>query len=67
VPFLRDLVGVLLLATGCTGVLEDLAPANRVAPGDESVPAVTSRAVRMTHGQWENTVQDLLRLDEPTG
>ncbi|UQA58179.1 DUF1592 domain-containing protein [Polyangium aurulentum] len=29
--------------------------------------ALRSRYPRLTHEQWENTVQDLLQLDEPTG
>ena len=38
--------------SGCVGCT-DVAPAPRLA--------------RLTHVQWENTVQDLLRLDEPSG
>jgi len=38
--------------SGCVGCT-DVAPSPRLA--------------RLTHIQWENTVQDLLRLDEPTG
>lgn len=30
-------------------------------------PAPTARMFRLTHRQWENTVRDLLRLDEVTG
>ncbi len=33
----------------------------------EELPAPTTRFFRLTHQQWENTVQDLLYLDEPTG
>ncbi len=35
-------------------------------PADE-LPAPTTRLFRLTHVQWENTVQDLLYLPEPTG
>lgn len=31
------------------------------------MPAPTTRFFRLTHGQWENSVQDLLGTDEPTG
>ncbi|MCA9706242.1 MAG: DUF1592 domain-containing protein [Myxococcales bacterium] len=31
------------------------------------MPAPTTRFFRLTHQQWENTVQDLLGLPEPTG
>lgn len=31
------------------------------------LPAPTSRHFRLTHDQWERTVQDLFHLDEPTG
>ncbi|MCH9686614.1 MAG: DUF1587 domain-containing protein, partial [Deltaproteobacteria bacterium] len=33
----------------------------------EELPAPTTRFFRLTHVQWENTVQDLLYLDAPTG
>lgn len=35
-------------------------------PADE-LPAPSTRIYRLTHQQWENTVQDLLYLPEPTG
>lgn len=38
----------------------DLGPA-------EEMPAPTTRFFRLTHQQWENTVQDLLGLPQPTG
>jgi Protein of unknown function (DUF1592)/Protein of unknown function (DUF1588)/Protein of unknown function (DUF1595)/Protein of unknown function (DUF1587)/Protein of unknown function (DUF1585) len=37
-----------------------------LGPADE-MPAATTRFFRLTHAQWENTVQDLLQLPEPTG
>lgn len=39
---------------------------NDGGPADE-LPAPTTRLFRLTHSQWENTVQDLLYLPEPTG
>lgn len=36
-------------------------------PGDEAahdLPAVTTRFARLTHTQWQNSVRDLLRLDD---
>lgn len=37
--------------------------------GDDATNTIAqrSRYPRLTHEQWENTVQDLLQLDEPTG
>jgi len=37
-----------------------------LGPVDE-MPAATTRFFRLTHTQWESTVQDLLGLPEPTG
>lgn len=39
---------------------EDGGPANEL-------PAPTTRLYRLTHSQWENTIQDLFYLPEPTG
>ncbi|MGH1341834.1 MAG: DUF1592 domain-containing protein [Nannocystales bacterium] len=36
-------------------------------PNGAELPAPSSRLARLTHTQWENTVQDLLYLDTPTG
>lgn len=36
-------------------------------PAGFEQPAPHARAIRLTLAQWENTVQDLLRLPEPTG
>ena len=36
-------------------------------PAGAEVPAPSARVARLTHAQWENTVQDLLYLDAPTG
>ncbi len=37
-----------------------------LGPADE-LPTPTTRFFRLTHQQWENSVQDLLGLSEPTG
>ncbi|MEM7155821.1 MAG: DUF1592 domain-containing protein [Myxococcota bacterium] len=34
---------------------------------EEELPVPTTRFFRLTHVQWENTVQDLFDLDEPSG
>lgn len=44
----------------------DSAGDDGLGPADE-MPAATTRFFRLSHTQWENSVQDLLRLDEPTG
>ncbi len=38
-------------------------------PGEDAseLPAPSARFARLSHTQWENTVQDLLYLDAPTG
>ena len=36
-------------------------------PSASEVPAPSARIARLSHTQWENTVQDLLYLDSPTG
>ncbi len=36
-------------------------------PSSSELPAPSARVARLTHTQWENTVQDLLYLDAPTG
>lgn len=36
-------------------------------PSGAELPAPAARVARLTHVQWENTVQDLLYLDAPTG
>lgn len=45
---------------------DDGAGDDGLGPADEMPPA-TTRFFRLSHVQWENTVQDLLRLPEPTG
>ena len=58
-------------ALGCTpaeseAVPEVMAPANVIAVDDHE-PSPRPRFVRLTHVQWERSVQDLFLLDEPTG
>lgn len=36
-------------------------------PSASELPAPSARIARLSHTQWENTVQDLLYLDSPTG
>ena len=36
-------------------------------PEGAELPAPSARVARLTHTQWENTIQDLLYLDSPTG
>lgn len=36
-------------------------------PSDSIRPAPAGRVARLSHAQWENSVRDLLRLDEPSG
>jgi len=70
---------LLLLASACsTGISasEPRGDDGRDEPqgGDPSdvpaagfAPAPAGRFARLTHGQWENTVRDLLRLDDVSG
>lgn len=45
---------------------EDGAGDDGLGPADE-MPTATTRFFRLTHAQWESTVQDLFGLSEPTG
>jgi hypothetical protein len=36
-------------------------------PAGAELPAPSARVARLTHAQWENSVQDLFYLDAPTG
>ncbi len=51
---------------GTAGTAGDADDAGEGPSGDE-LPAPTTRLYRLTHPQWENTVQDLFYLPEPTG
>ena len=43
-------------------------PRPRRPPGrSPAAPAASSRFVRLNHRQWENTVRDLLKLQQPSG
>jgi len=67
----------LSLALGCNGVITDpgIAPGGGGGGGGggvgggsvEELPAPASRVPRLTHEQWENTVQDLFELPAPPG
>jgi hypothetical protein len=51
---------------GNVGGHDEFAPIDPSAPKPE-VLVDSTRFPRLTHRQWENTVQDLLHLDEPLG
>lgn len=55
-------LGALLLVGGCeTSLL------NRPDPGEQPTEPERTQVLRLSHDEWERTVADLLRLDEPTG
>ena len=56
-----------LALTGCTGILGDPPGDDDSATGESSQAAEQSRFPRLSHTQWENTVRDLLRLDDIPG
>jgi hypothetical protein len=57
---------VAFLTSGCMGPDSD--PSGGPPDGDDAGSrAYMSRFPRLSHWQWENTVQDLLRLPEPPG
>ncbi|XXX74382.1 DUF1592 domain-containing protein [Sorangium sp. So ce134] len=62
-----------LLLAGCTGALgePDGGEGDVLSPGGggASAPEVAERSMfpRLSHAQWENTVRDLLRLDDRPG
>ena len=54
--------------TGDTGNTGDGEPGDGDPDGDaQELPAPSPRVYRLTHEQWENTVQDLFGFSEPTG
>jgi hypothetical protein len=67
--FALTLAGIAASTSSCVGDIGDTATAGAGASGPgEGIQTVThSRFPRLSHRQWENTVQDLLRLDKPTG
>ncbi|WP_438037014.1 DUF1592 domain-containing protein [Sorangium sp. So ce204] len=66
-----------LLLSGCTGAVGDpregdgdgVVPGGPTGPTGPTGPEVAERSMfpRLTHAQWENTVRDLLRLDDRSG
>lgn len=62
-----------LLLAGCTGSLGDAeeggGPVPPGLPADAAEAQVAERSMfpRLSHAQWENTVRDLLRLDDRPG
>lgn len=69
-PMLRTLgllvVGVLT-TTGCYDGAKGSGGNGKDDKLGPELPAPTSRYFRLTHDQWERTVQDLFYLDAPTG
>lgn len=53
-------------AGGNDGGSDDSEGPDGLGPAEE-MPVPTTRFFRLTHVQWENTVQDLFDLDEPSG
>lgn len=56
-----------ILASGCTNVLEGAGGTGTGGSTLDAAFASGPRIVRLTHAQWENTVQDLFGLAEPPG
>ncbi|HSN99316.1 MAG TPA: DUF1587 domain-containing protein, partial [Candidatus Nanopelagicales bacterium] len=56
-------LALALVAPGCAGTLGD--DEGKSTPSPAQAPQ--SRFPRLSHAQWENTVRDLLRLDDVTG
>jgi len=68
--FALTLAGIAASGSSCVGNIGDSAGtdgAGANGPGSGVQAVSHSRFPRLSHRQWENTVQDLLRLDEPTG
>ncbi|HJL16972.1 MAG TPA: DUF1592 domain-containing protein [Sandaracinaceae bacterium LLY-WYZ-13_1] len=64
------MLALSVLAAGCQGYVGDTPTRpgqGRALPEGVVQPAPQSRAPRLTHDQWERTVQDLFGLEEPTG
>ncbi|WP_437594428.1 DUF1592 domain-containing protein [Sorangium sp. So ce1000] len=63
------LCAAALLLSGCTGTAGDAqgGQGDGVTPGGAAQVAERSMFPRLTHAQWENTVRDLLRLDDRPG
>jgi hypothetical protein len=64
---------IVTLACACTSVISDDEPPDEPSAAAVTTtpagaaPAPASRFARLTHTQWENTVQDLLKLEGPSG
>ncbi len=61
------LSGAVVSSTACTGTIGGSDGSTTGPNGPSATIADHSRFPRLSHKQWENTVQDLLRLDAPTG
>ncbi|WP_438002954.1 DUF1592 domain-containing protein [Sorangium sp. So ce321] len=63
------LCAATLLLAGCTGSLGAPDEGGGPLPGGAAASQVAERSMfpRLSHAQWENTVRDLLRLDDRPG
>ncbi|WP_437662615.1 DUF1592 domain-containing protein [Sorangium sp. So ce1182] len=63
------LCAATLLLAGCTGSLGAPDEGDGPSPGGAAASQVAERSMfpRLSHAQWENTVRDLLRLDDRPG
>ncbi|WP_437292526.1 DUF1592 domain-containing protein [Sorangium sp. So ce426] len=63
------LCAAAVLLAGCTGSLGAHEEGDGPLPGGAAAPQVAERSMfpRLSHAQWENTVRDLLRLDDTPG
>ncbi|WP_437617852.1 DUF1592 domain-containing protein [Sorangium sp. So ce1151] len=63
------LCAATLLLAGCTGSLGAPDGGDGPLPGGAAASQVAERSMfpRLSHAQWENTVRDLLRLDDRPG
>ncbi|WP_437825627.1 DUF1592 domain-containing protein [Sorangium sp. So ce1153] len=63
------LCAAALLLAGCTGSLGAPDEGDGPLPGGAAASQVAARSMfpRLSHAQWENTVRDLLRLDDRPG
>jgi len=64
--FALTLSGIAASGSSCVGNIGDPG-AGANGPGGDVQVVPHSRFPRLSHRQWENTVQDLLHLDAPTG
>ncbi|HTJ80231.1 MAG TPA: DUF1592 domain-containing protein, partial [Polyangiaceae bacterium] len=61
------LAPLVLASPGCVGNIGDSDASGTGGPSTQSQVVGHSRFPRLSHRQWENTVQDLFHLSAPTG